>query len=362
MNVGFYLDEMNLRGVANSTYLYALNNKKILNNQSIIFYNKKNSRNKKEVLNKFKKKFTIIGISNFKEIDLYRTRFNLNFIYTQKSGQKDNWVSKEIKTLVHAVYPQKLSQIHGHNYAYISEWLSLKFSNKKIPFIPLITESKKIKLNLRKKLKIKKNNLVFGCHGGSSSFDMKFVKSAVINTVKSRKNIFFLFLNIDKFYNHPQIIYLKGTTNEKLKKKFVNTCDAMLYGRSLGESFGLACSEFAIMNKNIISYRFNRHRSHAYNISKKNFIEYGSYSSLCNLLLNYKKKNYKYNSKYKKYTERKVMIDFNKFFLKQKYKIKISCYDLFINLCSHVKMNYFYLRHKIYNHYFNYFSSKFLIK
>ena len=176
MNIGFYLDEMNLRGVANSTYLYALNNKKILKNRSIIFYNKKNLRNKKEVINKFKKKFILIGISNFEEIDLYKNRFNLNFIYTQKSGQKDNWISKEVKTLVHAVYPQRIDQIHGHNYAYISEWLSLEFSNKKIPFIPLITDSKKIKFNLRKKLKIKKNNLVFGCHGGSSSFDMKFVQ------------------------------------------------------------------------------------------------------------------------------------------------------------------------------------------
>ena len=191
MNIGFYLDEMNLRGVANSTYLYALNNKKILKNRSIIFYNKKNLRNKKEVINKFKKKFILIGISNFEEIDLYKNRFNLNFIYTQKSGQKDNWISKEVKTLVHAVYPQRIDQIHGHNYAYISEWLSLEFSNKKIPFIPLITDSKKIKFNLRKKLKIKKNNLVFGCHGGSSSFDMKFVQSAVINTVKKKKKHFF---------------------------------------------------------------------------------------------------------------------------------------------------------------------------
>lgn len=362
MNIGFYLDEMNLRGVANSTYLYALNNKKILKNRSIIFYNKKNLRNKKEVINKFKKKFILIGISNFEEIDLYKNRFNLNFIYTQKSGQKDNWISKEVKTLVHAVYPQRIDQIHGHNYAYISEWLSLEFSNKKIPFIPLITDSKKIKFNLRKKLKIKKNNLVFGCHGGSSSFDMKFVQSAVINTVKKRKNIFFLFLNIDKFFKHPQIIYLKGTTDDNLKKKFVNTCDAMLYGRSLGESFGLACSEFAIMSKNIISYRFNRHRSHVYNIPKKNLIEYDSYNSLCNLLLNYKRKNYKYNSKYNKYTEKQAMHNFNQFFLKQKYNIKISFYDLIINLYGRIKMNYFYLRHKIYNHYFNYFYFKFLIK
>ena len=55
MNIAFYIDEMNFRGVANQTFLLALNNKKILKNNSIVFYNQKNYRNNKEVLNKFKK-------------------------------------------------------------------------------------------------------------------------------------------------------------------------------------------------------------------------------------------------------------------------------------------------------------------
>ena len=64
---------------------------------------------------------------------------------------------------------------------------------------------------------------------------------------------------------------MKGTINENLKKKFVNTCDAMIYGRSLGESFGMACAEFAIKNKDIFSYRFNKHRSHKYSTPIKIF-------------------------------------------------------------------------------------------
>ena len=53
MNIAFYIDEMNLRGVANSTFQYALNNKKKLGNNSYIFFNKLNHRNKKEVINNF---------------------------------------------------------------------------------------------------------------------------------------------------------------------------------------------------------------------------------------------------------------------------------------------------------------------
>ena len=60
---------MNYRGVANSTYQFAFQNKKILKNKSIIFYNKKNYRNQKEVINRFKKKFKVIGITYFKEIE-----------------------------------------------------------------------------------------------------------------------------------------------------------------------------------------------------------------------------------------------------------------------------------------------------
>ena len=33
MNIAFYIDEMNYRGVANSTYQFALQNKKILKNK-----------------------------------------------------------------------------------------------------------------------------------------------------------------------------------------------------------------------------------------------------------------------------------------------------------------------------------------
>lgn len=362
MNIGFYIDEMNVRGVANSTYSYALNNKKILKNKSVIFYNKKNFRNQSEVIKKFERKFITIGVINFKEIELYNKKFKLDYLYTQKSGNKDEWVSKKIKTLVHAVYPQKLDQVHGYNYAYISEWLSYKFSNNKIPYIPYITQSENISSNLRKKLKIKKNDLVLGCHGGDSSFDMKFAQSAVLNIAKKRKDIFFIFLNINKFCKHSQVIFLKGTSNDKYKKQFINTCDAMIYGRSLGESFGLACAEFALRYKDIISYKFNRHRSHKYNMPKKNYFEYSSYTNLYEFLLKYKKKlNNKYNSKYEKYETIKVMKVLNKIFLNKKIKIKFSFYDYFLNYCNHLEMNYFYLRHKIYNHYFKYLYSKFLI-
>ena len=103
MQIAFYIDEMNLRGVANSTFKYAFYNEKILNNKSIIFYNKKNHRNLREVIIKFKKNFKIFGINNFENIDLYKKKLKIDYIYTQKSGEKDDWVSNNIKTLNEAL-------------------------------------------------------------------------------------------------------------------------------------------------------------------------------------------------------------------------------------------------------------------
>ena len=194
MIIGFYVDEMNLRGIANSTYSYAHYNEKILKNKSIIFFNDRNHRNLKEVIEKFKNRFKVIKIQNFSEIDSFKEKLQLDFIYVQKSGNKDNWVSNKIKTLIHAVYPQKLSQIHGHKFAFISKWLTKKFSNNKLDYVPLIVENYNTNKNLKSLLKIKKNHIVFGCYGGDSSFDLKFVQDAVFEIVKNRDDIFFYFL------------------------------------------------------------------------------------------------------------------------------------------------------------------------
>ena len=132
MIIAFFIEEMNLRGVANSTYLYSKYNEEILKNKSLIFYNKQNNRHNEDVINKFRKKFKVIGINNFIEIENYLNDFKINFIYTQTGGEKTNEVSNKIKTLVHYVYPQKLTEIHGYKYICVSHWLSRQFTNQKI--------------------------------------------------------------------------------------------------------------------------------------------------------------------------------------------------------------------------------------
>ena len=362
MQIAFYIDEMNLRGVANSTFKYAFYNEKILNNKSIIFYNKNNHRNLRKVIIKFKKNFKIFGVNNFKNIDLYKKKLKIDYIYTQKGGEKDGWVSNNIKTLIHCVYPQKLSEIHGHRYIYVSQWLSKNFTNNKVPFLQYMIETNNTKKNLRQKLKIKKKQIVFGCHGGESSFNLKFTHDALKEVVKKRKDIVFIFLNINRFASHPQIKFLKGSVDEVYKKKFLNTCDAMIYGRSLGESFGLACGEFAILGKKIISYKFNRHRSHINSLPSQMYEEYSSKNNLIKILENFKRKKYiklkKNKNKYLQTKPQLVMKKFKKVFLSSDYFLKPNFIDKLRNYLSFIIMGYFYIRHKIYQIYYRFFESK----
>ncbi len=361
LNVGFYIEEMNVRGAQNSTYLYAIYNKSLLKNKSIIFYNPKANFNNKEVIKKFKKKFKTIPLKKEKKlIDASLEKNKINYLYIQAGGEKNNWLPNSSKIVIHQIFPHFLSNLHINVKACVSPWLSKKVNNKKIPCLPLIVELVKTKKNLKKKLKIKKNNLVFGCHGGDSSFDLPFVRNTIIDTVKNNKKISFIFLGIKKFYSHPQIIFLKATSNDFFKKKFLNTCDAMIYGRSLGESFGLSIAEFSLSNKPIFLYSFSRHRSQYEFLSTKRFKEYNSKSSLINLLNNFKNLDFKLkNSKnYINYKPLYVMKKFSNIFLKNNKLITFNIFDYIMNFIFMSIIGYYYIRHKLYYHYHKFFDSK----
>ena len=49
---------------------------------------------------------------------------------------------------------------------------------------------------------------------------------------------------------------------------------------------------------------------------------------------------------------------FNKVFLRKHKLIKFDLLDNLFNFLGFLKMNYFYIRHKIYNHYYRFFESK----
>ena len=352
LKIGFYLKEINFRGICNSVYLYAINNQKILNNKSIIFYNKNSSDNEYEALKSFKKKFKSIGVKNNDELNKLTKQLKIDYCYFQREGFSD-YLLPSTKNIIHAIFPEN-SKYHGYRYAFVSEWLSKSCSNNKYSYVPLPINLPKNNQDLRKKLNIPKNVKVFGYHGGATSFDLRFVKDAVKQIINENKNIYFLFMNINQFISHKRVIFLKGSFDELKKIKFINTCDAMLHARSLGESFGISCAEFAIKNKFIFTYGFCKHRAH-FDLCKNYITPYFSKEDLISKLKNFKsEKKFKSNNLQKKLSGENTIKLFKKVFLNKKNISKpLKLIDYVFIFKFFLIRVYFYTRHKGYTFFYN---------
>jgi hypothetical protein len=167
-----------------------------------------------------------------------------------------------VPNLIHAVFPQKIQEMHGDIYAFVSRWLSEECANGKIPFVPHMINLPIATGTLRESLAIPDSATVFGCYGGSDSFNLEFVKAVIAKVISENPQIYFLFMNIDQFIKHPQAIFLPGNPDPIVKSKLINSCDAMIHARGIGESFGLACAEFSIHNKPVITYGLSPQRNH----------------------------------------------------------------------------------------------------
>ena len=266
MKVLFQCEQLNYRGVTNSVYDYARYNQEILGNESIIVYNSSipilgiDTGSIPTVVDKFKKQFNVVSYSSEEELNDIASKYDV--CYSQRAGHKVDLGGNRIpivtttKFAVHSVF--QYYDPHGDVYAYISEWVSnniAKTYNVPVcPFVPYIVESPKPTMDLRQVIGIPKNKLVFGRHGGFNTFDIPFVKQTILRILNERDDIVFLFLNTEKFVDHPNVVHINPVFDRNTVSNFVNACDAMLHARMLGESFGLAISEFLYHNKPVLAW------------------------------------------------------------------------------------------------------------
>jgi hypothetical protein len=314
MNIGFWSNQLCERGTEVSMYDYAYYNEKILNNKSFIFYDK-NSSNNNKIIEKFKKYFIVHETDDFKEVDEYLVKYNISHIYIIKAGYLDSRLSKVAKNCIHCVFT--CSQPHGEVYSSIAPWV--EGNDNKYPVVPHMVNLPKNNNNMRKKLNIPENAIVFGGYGGKCRFNIKFVHETVYKIAKQNSNIYFLFANFTKFCPEMHnIIHLPPIYDLKNKVEFINTCDAMIWARDDGETFGLAIAEFSYMNKPVISMKIGE-LAHYYLLGDKG-IWYSNQSDLENIILNFNpdiEKNKDWNA-YKDYTPEKVMNIFKEVFLEEK--------------------------------------------
>ena len=265
LKIAFHANQLSERGCEVALYDYCYYCETLLGHQPFVFYPRHAAANDSSIVQRFSSQFPLIAYDHYSEVDDEIARLDIELLYVIKGGEVDRFVSRHVPTMVHAVFAQSPLEIHGSAYAFISEWLSLKCSAGLVPAVPFVVPRPNPALgpDLRQQLGIPAQAVVFGSYGGSSSFDVGFVRERVIpRLLDQRQDCYVLFMNYEPFLNHPRAIFLQRSTDTAFKEAFVRACDAMLHARRQGESFGLACAEFSVQSKPIFSYAHTPDRHH----------------------------------------------------------------------------------------------------
>lgn len=317
MKIAFHDNCLSLRGTTVAIYDWAYWTRHYLGIEPIIMFNTNHPENDTGVYKKFEKEFPVFGYSNISEIDSILTQNNCDIFFMEKGGQPDGIISNVCKNFVNAISGHwSSSWIHGDVYAMGSKWLS-KITNYTIPYVPYIVHLPDHNEDMRDELSIPKDALVIGRNGGWDSFDISFAKDAIREVIDQRKDLWFVFQFTEPFIEHERVVYLPGSADLNVKVKFINTCDAMVHARYIGESFGLSCAEFSLRNKPVITWFNSPERNHIDTLGEKGFY-YQSKYELIDILKNLDKKeinNSEWNM-YQEYSPEKVVEKFREVYLK----------------------------------------------
>jgi hypothetical protein len=262
--IAFRVLVASLRGTEVAIYDYAVANEEVLGNTSIILIHTDplNNHHNQCVINKFKRRFHVYFYNDVLDIERILLLYKCRVLYTIAYGERrvnDPTLSINgvYKTALHCVF--SMLDPHADTYVPISEYLAQKFSKNTEIVVPHMISLSSMnnasdkKILYRKKLGIPDDVIVFGRHGGFETFSIPFVYKTINDVVINHKNIYFVLVNTHKFIAHPQVIFLDPIVNEKEKVDFIMSCDAMLHARADGETFGIACGEFSVCNKPVIT-------------------------------------------------------------------------------------------------------------
>lgn len=292
MKIAFHARQLGLRGTEIAIFDYARYNEELLGNDSVIVYDACSRQNDERAVRKFRSRFRLLPYKKFREVDGILEHEGVDALHALKSGERDGQVAYGVPTLVHAVFPVEMKHRHGTRYAFISEWLSEHCSGGTVPYVPHIIDMPPSAGDLRSELGIPADALVLGGYGGSRSFDIPFVPVAMHRALDGRRDLWFVFMNFTPFIEHPRVIFLEGSANMEHKSKFIETCDAMLHARLLGESFGIACGEFSLRNRPVMAYAKSKQRNHIMILGDKGFL-YEDEQDLVDMMLYLDRKSLK---------------------------------------------------------------------
>lgn len=293
-------------------YDYADYNETLLHHQSTIVtreYDTCHYEADPDAYKKFAQRFPIVYYRHPHELNHLVTQYGFDVMYLQKAGSpRDGLCPTNCWTIVHAVFDSRVA--HGDRFVPISDFVN-RDSETNHMVLPYMVRIANTQADLRSELQLPKEALVFGTYSGKDVFDIPYVKHAVDMILQDEKNneIYFVFMNIVPWITHSRVRFLAGTSDMVRKRQFINTCDAMLYGRDGGETFGLACAEFSLAGKPVICRAKERCDFHLTTL-KDLKVTHNNILELLDILLHWKNKEAQKKRKengYEYYTPERVM-------------------------------------------------------
>jgi hypothetical protein len=216
---------------------------------------------------KWKDRFPLVPYRTKAELSSKLKERGVDILYQIKPGPYDGFIIPGVKNCIHSMFLS--DEFHGDSFAYVSRWASRVMTGREesfVPhFVPHFVPQLEGKVGLRENLGISRKARVFGRHGGWDTFNIPFVREAVVRHARQNPEDHFVFLNTESIReaeNLNNIHYLPASVDPVEKTKFLATCDAMLHARWHGETFGLAVGEFAVLGKPVITFADSRERAH----------------------------------------------------------------------------------------------------
>jgi glycosyltransferase involved in cell wall biosynthesis len=265
------------------------------------------------VLDKFSSRFPTVFYQPGELPEIARC-LGVDIAYFITDGQRnESLLIPQVRNVIHSVFP--FYEPHGDVYAYVSEWLSITTTGGKAPWVPHVVKPLRDgKGDLRTKLGIPTEAIVFGSYGRSNQFDIPFVHQTVKSVSESNPEIYFIFMNFNQFMPAKRnVIFLPGAYKDQDKAAVIDTCDAMLHGRLEGETFGLAIAEFSMRNKPVITYGQSPTQAHLFILGEKAIV-YKDMKDLTKILSEFRRSTRDWNA-YQKFSMPSVMDRFNRVFL-----------------------------------------------
>ncbi len=289
MKIGFFDNGIGFRGTTRAMIEYALLFSPV--NNIKFFFIKESKWNQLSICPQILKLgIELHPISNYEEIKGH----NLDLLYhiTGAPHSSLGWVNGLADlSIIHQCGFNRIKDVEGSITAYVSHWQNYHFSCSSKNVLPHVISKPKdqpSQNNAREALGIPQDSIVFSRHGGFDTWNLPWVTKVVYEVAKSRKDLYFLFMNTPKFCDLKNVLFLEATSSSAERDIFLAASNCMLHARWEGETFGLACAEFLIRGKPIITWSGSRERNHIL-LGGQSVIFYNMpedlYTILCSLTL-----------------------------------------------------------------------------